>query len=524
MARGASGVWLRAGSRLGLACRGTVYLLVGYLAFRLALAAHGREGEPASSAGAVQAAVDPAWGRVPLVLLVAGLAAYALTQLLEAVFRPARAAGAMGRWRQRAVSSWGFVLYSVFCLSTARLLVETPAQQTAQSEQRQDTGMTADLLRTGWGKALLLLVGILVVAGGGPPGGSAQLPGAVHRRAHVLVRSVTGEQGLEAGKVGLGEVAAEPTAVVGASSPDEQLTRPGVDIDRRFVGLIAGPGKGGVAVLDDDPKVALPLCAQPHVELGVRVGIVSSAGDEQDPAELTDRVADEIHVAEQLEAGFVVAGDVPAMQGVFVAQVGDELRDCHTPARPRDNRVRLAVEHVADQAAHPFLFSIEPAQQRRVPDRLQRSLAFFEAPRLWHRITLQVRFEMTDDLDGDASYVRGDLVCGPSVAGAHRLRRGLVNRRQKRVRLTAALDHCTSPRPVLAPAPLPTLKATCFDHDRIILATGDDGVDSCLSVQPADRPCHMRNRLRQRDGTPASTLTGIERAVSRSLSGWPSSR
>jgi hypothetical protein len=166
MARGASGIWLRTGSRLGLACRGTVYLLVGYLAFRLALAAHGRKGEPASSAGAVQAAVDPAWGRVPLVLLVAGLAAYALTQLLEAVFRPARAAGAMGRWRQRAVSSWGFVLYSVFCLSTARLLAGTPPQQTARSEQRQDTGMTADLLRTGWGKALLLLVGILVVAGG----------------------------------------------------------------------------------------------------------------------------------------------------------------------------------------------------------------------------------------------------------------------------------------------------------------------------------------------------------------------
>ena len=57
MARGASGVWLRAGSRLGLVCRGTVYLLVGYLAFRLALAAHGRAGEPASSAGAVQAAI-----------------------------------------------------------------------------------------------------------------------------------------------------------------------------------------------------------------------------------------------------------------------------------------------------------------------------------------------------------------------------------------------------------------------------------------------------------------------------------
>lgn len=164
LARGASGVWLRAGSRLGLACRGTVYLLVGYLAFRLALAVHGRTGAPASSAGAVQAAVSPAWGRIPLVLLVAGLAAYALTQLLEAVFRPSRAESATGRWRQRAVSSWGCLLYSAFCLSTARLLLETPPRQTAQSEQRQDIDVTATVLRTGWGQLLLILAGLLIMA------------------------------------------------------------------------------------------------------------------------------------------------------------------------------------------------------------------------------------------------------------------------------------------------------------------------------------------------------------------------
>jgi hypothetical protein len=166
MARGASGVWLRAVSRLGLVCRGTVYLLVGYLALRLALATHGRSGAPASSAGAVQEAVAPAWGRVPLVLLIAGLGAYALTQLIEAVFRPSHATGTMGRWRQRAVSSWGFLLYSAFCLSTARLLVETPPKQTAESEQRQDTDVTAVLLRTGWGRLLLVVVGVLVVAAG----------------------------------------------------------------------------------------------------------------------------------------------------------------------------------------------------------------------------------------------------------------------------------------------------------------------------------------------------------------------
>ena len=166
MARGASGVWLRAVSRLGLACRGMVYLLIGSLALRLAFAVHEGTAAPASSAGAVQDAVAPAWGRATLVLLVVGLAAYALTQLIEAVFRPARATGAMGAWRQRAVSSWGCLLYVVFCLSTARLLAGTPAAQTAASQQRQVTDVTAVLLRTGWGRALLIVAGVLAVAGG----------------------------------------------------------------------------------------------------------------------------------------------------------------------------------------------------------------------------------------------------------------------------------------------------------------------------------------------------------------------
>ena len=67
---------------------------------------------------------------------------------------------------QRAVSSWGFVLYVVFCLSTARLLAGNRAEQMARSEQRQDAGVTTELLRTGWGQELLVLAGVLVVAGG----------------------------------------------------------------------------------------------------------------------------------------------------------------------------------------------------------------------------------------------------------------------------------------------------------------------------------------------------------------------
>ena len=96
-------------------------------------------------------------------MLVAGLGAYALTQLIEAVFRPAHATGTTGKWRQRAVSACGCLLYPAFCLSTARLVVQTQPKQTAQPEQRQDTDVTADLLRTGWGRALLILAGVLFV-------------------------------------------------------------------------------------------------------------------------------------------------------------------------------------------------------------------------------------------------------------------------------------------------------------------------------------------------------------------------
>ena len=149
---------------VGCVARAVVFVLVGYLALRLALASRGRAGAPASSAGAVQAA--GAWGRVPLVVLVAGLGAYALTQLIEAVFRPARAETTIGRWRQRAVSSWGCLLYLAFCLSTARLLAATRPKGTAGSEHRQDTDMTAALLQTGWGRLLLALVGVAAVAAG----------------------------------------------------------------------------------------------------------------------------------------------------------------------------------------------------------------------------------------------------------------------------------------------------------------------------------------------------------------------
>ncbi len=167
IAAGTTGRWLRAVSQFGLVSRAVVYLLVGYLTVRLALVAHGRSAEPASGTGAVQEAARHSWGQVSLVVLAAGFAGYALTQFVEAVFRPRHAGSTIQGWRQRVVSTWGCLLYSAFCVSTISLLVaiRRPAG-TAGSEQRQDTAATAAALGTGAGRWLLLLAGIVVVLAG----------------------------------------------------------------------------------------------------------------------------------------------------------------------------------------------------------------------------------------------------------------------------------------------------------------------------------------------------------------------
>jgi hypothetical protein len=167
IAAGTTGRWLRAVSQFGLVSRAVVYLLVGYLALRLALAIHGRAAEPASSAGALQEAARHSWGQASLLLLAVGFAGYALTQLVEAIFRPRYAGSRFSRWRQRALSTWGCLLYSAFCVSTISLLFafRRPAS-TARSEHLQDTDVTAALLRTVAGRVVLFLVGSLVVVAG----------------------------------------------------------------------------------------------------------------------------------------------------------------------------------------------------------------------------------------------------------------------------------------------------------------------------------------------------------------------
>lgn len=157
-------------SRLGLACRGAVYVLVGYLAARIALSAAGDSaastGQPADAQGAVQEVAGSSGGRVVLALLAVGLAGYALSQLVEALFRGRETDSSPARWSQRLISMWGVVLYGAFTLSPVSLLVDARRAASPRSQQAQDTALTARLLTVPLGRALVVLAGVVLVVAG----------------------------------------------------------------------------------------------------------------------------------------------------------------------------------------------------------------------------------------------------------------------------------------------------------------------------------------------------------------------
>src|SRR6202012_2995193 len=97
--------------------------------------------------------------------------------------------------------------------------------------------------------------------------------------------------------------------------------------------------------------------------------------------------------------------------------------------------------------------------------RLQRGLTLLETAGLRDRVTVQVRIQMPDDLDRDASDVGGELVRRPALARAPGLRRGLIDRRDECDRLAAPFGHpgsSPSPRsrrsgcPAVGPANTPS--------------------------------------------------------------------
>jgi hypothetical protein len=121
-------------ARAGYLARGTIYILVGVLAFRLA---EGVGSKPASQQGALRTIADQSFGHALLLLMAVGLAGYAIWRLAQAFIGDTPEAGHQsGLDRLGALGS--AAAYATFCVLAISLLLgsssssgHTPQKATA---------------------------------------------------------------------------------------------------------------------------------------------------------------------------------------------------------------------------------------------------------------------------------------------------------------------------------------------------------------------------------------------------------
>jgi hypothetical protein len=138
-------------ARVGLVAKGISYGLVGLLAIGVAL---GVGGKPTSRQGALQKLAGEPFGRVVLVLLAAGFAAYAAWRLIQV--------SDTDEWLKRVGYIGRAAVYGALIYSTVRIIAG--AHQESQDQKTQKT--TAAIL--GWpGGRLLVFAGALMLVGVG---------------------------------------------------------------------------------------------------------------------------------------------------------------------------------------------------------------------------------------------------------------------------------------------------------------------------------------------------------------------
>jgi hypothetical protein len=154
-------------ARSGLVARGLVFIIMGWLAVEVAL---GRGRQQVNQKGALADLADRTDGRVLLLILALGLAAYALWRLSQAIW----GSPATGRQAGPRVKALGSGLaYGFLCFTAIELL--TGSSRSGQAQQQEST--TARLMRHTGGRWFVAAIGIVVLIVG-----LAMIVEAVRRR------------------------------------------------------------------------------------------------------------------------------------------------------------------------------------------------------------------------------------------------------------------------------------------------------------------------------------------------------
>jgi hypothetical protein len=156
--RGRSGsgwyAWL---ARAGLVAKGASFAIVGVLAIKLAV---GDGGKATSRDGALHTLAGETFGRVVLILLVVGFAAYAIWRFVEAWAAPGEDAK---KWAKRLGSIGRGVIYASLAYSAAKILAGAGGSS-SQNQRAHETAAT--VLSWPAGTWLVGLAGAVVIGVG----------------------------------------------------------------------------------------------------------------------------------------------------------------------------------------------------------------------------------------------------------------------------------------------------------------------------------------------------------------------
>ncbi|MCH5641170.1 DUF1206 domain-containing protein [Gordonia sp. ABSL49_1] len=164
--KAAERTWFENAARAGQFASGCVHILIAYIILRLAFGGGGN----ADQSGALGIFAESAGGRIALWLAVIVFAALALWRIVEAILGPhpgeSRPSNSHGDedtgWTDRAKALGLAAVYIAFAYSAAQF-----ALGHGQSSGQQNAGLSARLMGSTGGKALLVVVGLVVIAIGG---------------------------------------------------------------------------------------------------------------------------------------------------------------------------------------------------------------------------------------------------------------------------------------------------------------------------------------------------------------------
>lgn len=144
-------------ARVGLTARGFTYLVIAILAVPIAL---GGSAPTADQTGAIQEVAAQPFGRILLIVLAFGFAAYALWRWSVAAFGAGGGSPVKRALRRIGALATG-VAYAGLCVTSIRVV----AGGTATSSTQRQQSTTAWLLGLPMGRVLVLAIGIAVGVG-----------------------------------------------------------------------------------------------------------------------------------------------------------------------------------------------------------------------------------------------------------------------------------------------------------------------------------------------------------------------